>query len=76
VTNNHQYFNARTLSDKNAAIIMDEADLTPDKLTDEILKLSANRSLLNTLGEAAAKQGRPDATDVIAEYISEHMGAQ
>jgi UDP-N-acetylglucosamine--N-acetylmuramyl-(pentapeptide) pyrophosphoryl-undecaprenol N-acetylglucosamine transferase len=74
VTNNHQYYNAKTLADKGAAIIMDEAELTADRLTSAIFKLFANREQLNRLGEAAAKQGRPDATDVIAEYILERVG--
>ncbi|MDR2610784.1 MAG: undecaprenyldiphospho-muramoylpentapeptide beta-N-acetylglucosaminyltransferase [Clostridiales Family XIII bacterium] len=69
VTGNHQYFNAKTLADKGAAVIMDEADLTAESLTDEIRKLAANKELLNRMGEAAAKQGRPDATDVIADAI-------
>jgi UDP-N-acetylglucosamine--N-acetylmuramyl-(pentapeptide) pyrophosphoryl-undecaprenol N-acetylglucosamine transferase len=74
VTNNQQHYNAKALADKGAAIIMDEAELTAERLTDAIFKLFANREQLNRLGEAAAKQGRPDATDVIAEYILERVG--
>jgi UDP-N-acetylglucosamine--N-acetylmuramyl-(pentapeptide) pyrophosphoryl-undecaprenol N-acetylglucosamine transferase len=69
VTNNHQYYNAKTLADKDAAIIMDERELSAARLANAILKLFGDREKLNRLGEAAAKQGRPDATDVIAEDI-------
>jgi UDP-N-acetylglucosamine--N-acetylmuramyl-(pentapeptide) pyrophosphoryl-undecaprenol N-acetylglucosamine transferase len=69
VTGNHQYYNAKTLADHGAALIMNEADLTAKSLTDEILKLAANKELLNRMGEAAAGQGRLDATDVIADYV-------
>jgi UDP-N-acetylglucosamine--N-acetylmuramyl-(pentapeptide) pyrophosphoryl-undecaprenol N-acetylglucosamine transferase len=74
VTNNHQYYNAKTLADRKAAIIMDEADLTAESLKDEILKLSANKELLNRMGEAAARQGRLDAADVIVDCLLNYSG--
>ncbi|MDR1068513.1 MAG: undecaprenyldiphospho-muramoylpentapeptide beta-N-acetylglucosaminyltransferase [Clostridiales Family XIII bacterium] len=69
VTGNHQYYNAKTLADKNAALIINESELTSESLADEIRKLSANKEALNRLGAAARELGRPDATDVIADYI-------
>ena len=38
VANNHQYYNAKSLSDANAGIMIEEKDLTKDKLKEEIRK--------------------------------------
>jgi UDP-N-acetylglucosamine--N-acetylmuramyl-(pentapeptide) pyrophosphoryl-undecaprenol N-acetylglucosamine transferase len=74
VTNNHQYYNAKTLSDHGAAIIIDEHMLSPLILSDELLKLRANKQALNTLSQAAAEQGKPGATDAIYSAIVERVG--
>jgi UDP-N-acetylglucosamine--N-acetylmuramyl-(pentapeptide) pyrophosphoryl-undecaprenol N-acetylglucosamine transferase len=74
VTNNHQYYNAKTLSDHGAAIIIDERMLSPLILSDELLKLKANKQALNTMSQAAAGQGKPGATDAIYSAIVERVG--
>jgi UDP-N-acetylglucosamine--N-acetylmuramyl-(pentapeptide) pyrophosphoryl-undecaprenol N-acetylglucosamine transferase len=74
VTNNHQYYNAKTLSDRGAAIIMDENDLSPVRLADELLRLKANKQILNGMSRAAAEQGRPGATDAIYDAIVKRIG--
>jgi UDP-N-acetylglucosamine--N-acetylmuramyl-(pentapeptide) pyrophosphoryl-undecaprenol N-acetylglucosamine transferase len=74
VTNNHQYYNARTLSDHGAAIIIDEKSLSPLRLADELLKLKSNKQTLNTMSRAAAQQGRPGATDAIYNAIVRRIG--
>jgi UDP-N-acetylglucosamine--N-acetylmuramyl-(pentapeptide) pyrophosphoryl-undecaprenol N-acetylglucosamine transferase len=74
VTSNHQYYNAKTLSDRGAAIIIEERILSPLRLADELLKLRANKQTLNGMSLAAAKQGRPGATDDIYNAIVERVG--
>jgi UDP-N-acetylglucosamine--N-acetylmuramyl-(pentapeptide) pyrophosphoryl-undecaprenol N-acetylglucosamine transferase len=74
VTNNHQYYNAKTLSDHGAAIIIEEHMLSPLILADELLKLKANKQSLNAMSRAAAEQGRPGATDAIYGAIVERVG--
>jgi UDP-N-acetylglucosamine--N-acetylmuramyl-(pentapeptide) pyrophosphoryl-undecaprenol N-acetylglucosamine transferase len=69
VTGNHQYYNAQVLASQGAAIIIEEKDLTAEKLETEVRKLAANRSALNRMADAARKIGRPDATDVIYDHI-------
>jgi UDP-N-acetylglucosamine--N-acetylmuramyl-(pentapeptide) pyrophosphoryl-undecaprenol N-acetylglucosamine transferase len=69
VTGNHQYFNAKILADRGAAILMDEAKLTPESLRSEILRLKANKVALNRMAEAAKALGRPNATDIIYDCI-------
>ncbi|MDR2157461.1 MAG: undecaprenyldiphospho-muramoylpentapeptide beta-N-acetylglucosaminyltransferase [Clostridiales Family XIII bacterium] len=73
VTGNHQYFNARTLGDRGAAILMDEGKLTPKTLRDEVLRLKANKAVLNRMSDAAKALGRPDATDIIHDHILESV---
>jgi UDP-N-acetylglucosamine--N-acetylmuramyl-(pentapeptide) pyrophosphoryl-undecaprenol N-acetylglucosamine transferase len=74
VTNNHQYYNAKTLSDHGAAIIIEEKSLSPLILADELLKLKANKPALNSMSKAAAGQGRPGATDAIYGAIVKRVG--
>ncbi|MDR1293015.1 MAG: undecaprenyldiphospho-muramoylpentapeptide beta-N-acetylglucosaminyltransferase [Clostridiales Family XIII bacterium] len=74
VTNNHQYYNAKTLSDHGAAIIMEERALSPLTLADELLKLKANKQALNAMSKAALGQGKPGATDAMYGAIVERVG--
>jgi UDP-N-acetylglucosamine--N-acetylmuramyl-(pentapeptide) pyrophosphoryl-undecaprenol N-acetylglucosamine transferase len=74
VTGNQQYYNAKTLADCGAAIIMEENDLSPTSLADELLKLTANKQALNAMSRAAAQRGRPGATDAIYDAIVKRIG--
>ncbi|MDR3072457.1 MAG: undecaprenyldiphospho-muramoylpentapeptide beta-N-acetylglucosaminyltransferase [Clostridiales Family XIII bacterium] len=71
VTGNHQYFNAKTLADKGAAIIIEEGNLTSETLKAELLRLCSEKERLNQMATAAAEAGRPDAVDVIYAEIME-----
>jgi UDP-N-acetylglucosamine--N-acetylmuramyl-(pentapeptide) pyrophosphoryl-undecaprenol N-acetylglucosamine transferase len=74
VTGNHQYFNAKILEDRKAAIIMDEKELTANALKNTILALKAEKTALNRMGEAAEAMGRPDATNIIYDTIVKTIG--
>ncbi|MDR1496027.1 MAG: undecaprenyldiphospho-muramoylpentapeptide beta-N-acetylglucosaminyltransferase [Clostridiales Family XIII bacterium] len=74
VTGNHQYYNAKTLADHGAAIIMEEQALSPLALSDELLKLSANKQALNAMSRVASERGRPGATDAIYDAIVKRVG--
>jgi UDP-N-acetylglucosamine--N-acetylmuramyl-(pentapeptide) pyrophosphoryl-undecaprenol N-acetylglucosamine transferase len=69
VTGNHQYFNAKVVADKGGAIIMEEKDLTEEKLLGTILRLKNNKEALNAMSAASAKVGRFDAVDVIYDHL-------
>ncbi|MDR1953261.1 MAG: undecaprenyldiphospho-muramoylpentapeptide beta-N-acetylglucosaminyltransferase [Clostridiales Family XIII bacterium] len=71
VTGNHQYFNAKLLKDRGAAMIVDEGELTAESLMDEILRLKSNKAALNRMAEAAGTLGRSDAADIIYDHIIE-----
>ncbi len=69
VTGNHQYFNAKVVADKGGAIIIEEKDLTEEKLLGTILRLKNNKEKLNAMSTASAAAGRIDAVDGIYDHL-------
>lgn len=69
VAENHQYHNAMALVNNGAAVIIEEKDLTGERLTQEVNKLLADRDKLRTLGENAKKMALPDTVEHIAEIL-------
>ncbi|WP_077617733.1 undecaprenyldiphospho-muramoylpentapeptide beta-N-acetylglucosaminyltransferase [Bacillus sinesaloumensis] len=61
VTNNHQEKNARSLSDKGAAILRLEKDLTGSQLIKDIDSILLNPIKLDEMKHASTKIGMPDA---------------
>lgn len=66
VAANHQYYNAKSLSDSDAAILMEEnkVDAQFSKIVFDLLN---DETRLLSLQENIKKLGRPDATKIIAE---------
>ena len=73
-TENHQYYNALTLSNAHAAILIEDKDLTRARLVDEVSKLFADRQRLELMEENAKKSARNNAADVILKEIIERLG--
>lgn len=69
VAENHQYHNAMTLVNRNAAAILEEKDLTGDTLTAKVRELLDNPARLRQMGENARTCAITDATERIAEVI-------
>jgi len=69
VTGNHQYFNAKVVADKGGAIIIEEKDLSDEKLLGTILRLKNNREAINGMSAASASIGRLDAADMIYDHL-------
>jgi UDP-N-acetylglucosamine--N-acetylmuramyl-(pentapeptide) pyrophosphoryl-undecaprenol N-acetylglucosamine transferase len=65
VTGNHQYFNAKALADKGAAVLIEERELTPERLLNEIMRLHDDKDLLNRMCAAAGSLWRPAAAERI-----------
>lgn len=74
VAENHQYHNAMTLVEKNAAVVIEEKDLTGERLITEIDNLLADRAKLEKMGENAHSMCVDDATQRIYECISSLVG--
>lgn len=62
----HQTFNARYLSDRSAAILLPQAELTPRRLAD--LLLGFTREKLLDMANRARALGKPDATRIVADH--------
>lgn len=71
VAENHQYHNAMSLVEKNAAVMIEEKDLTPEKLTEEIDKLASDPDRLREYSENAQKMAVSDASKRIYSVIVE-----
>ena len=70
VAENHQYHNAMALVNNNAAVIIEEKDLTGERLTAEVNALLADPVRLRTLGENAKKMAIPDTVERITDILS------
>lgn len=64
----HQTSNARYLSDRDAAILIQQADLTPRKLADLVLGFTRERLL--GMANRARALGKPEAARVVADFCS------
>lgn len=65
-TDDHQRKNARALADKGAAEVLDQRDLSGDRLAAEIGRLLGDRDRRSALGRAIQAFARPDAARVVA----------
>ncbi len=76
VAENHQYHNAMALVENNAAVMIEEKDLTPEKLTEEIDKLAGDPERLKQYGKNAKEMAVDDAAkriySVIIEVLASH----
>ncbi len=71
VAENHQYHNAMALVNQNAAVMIEEKDLTPEKLTKEIDQLAGDPARLREYAENAKKMAISDAAKRIYSIIIE-----
>jgi UDP-N-acetylglucosamine--N-acetylmuramyl-(pentapeptide) pyrophosphoryl-undecaprenol N-acetylglucosamine transferase len=72
--NDHQTANARALSDKGAAVLVPDSELTGDRLAEEIRSLLANPARSREMGKYAFALSRPDASRRIAEAVEKLGG--
>ena len=69
VAENHQYHNAMTLKKAGAAELIEEKDLTAEKLIETVEKLIDNKELLSKMAEADQKIAIDDANERIYDVI-------
>ena len=74
VAENHQYHNAMTLVNANAARVIEEKDLTDEKLLETVKELLADKNLRDTMGENAKKLAVMDSQEQIARIIISLIG--
>lgn len=66
---NHQYYNAKTMADRNAAILIEEKDFTGERLLDEVEQLLSNPQRLAEMGRNAKEMAILDASERITDCI-------
>ena len=69
VAENHQYHNAMVLARREAAVVIEEKDLTPQKLQKTVEKLCAQPQTLKKLGKNAQALAIVDANERIYQEI-------
>jgi UDP-N-acetylglucosamine--N-acetylmuramyl-(pentapeptide) pyrophosphoryl-undecaprenol N-acetylglucosamine transferase len=70
-TDQHQLENARLLERTGAARVVEQTELTPERLVEEIQNLLARPELLTAMERAARGFARPQAAERIADLIVE-----
>lgn len=72
---NHQVDNARELSDVHAAVLIEEHDLTVDRLVSELTALMANPDALSEMSAAAAEIGARHRSGALVDLIDRVAGS-
>ena len=71
---NHQYYNALTLCNAGAAVLIEDKDLTKERLVSEISALYADRERLAAMEENSKKSAKNNAADMILSEIIDLVG--
>ena len=76
VAANHQYKNAKVLSDAGAALLIEEKDLTPERVAAEVGSLLEDDTRRAAMEQAISAFARTDANKVIYEEICRLVNAK
>jgi UDP-N-acetylglucosamine--N-acetylmuramyl-(pentapeptide) pyrophosphoryl-undecaprenol N-acetylglucosamine transferase len=71
----HQTHNAQALESAGAAVMLREAELTPERLWADVLGLVADDARLAAMSAAARDRARPHAAREIADHLYRLIGA-
>lgn len=74
VTANHQYYNAKYMEKRGAAILLEEKELTFEKLTNEVERLIRSDYAMHRMSVNARNLAKADTARLIAKAISEVSG--
>ena len=66
---NHQVGNARELSDHHAAVLIEESDLTTDRVVGEVTALMADHAKLAEMSAASAALGSRHRSGALVDLI-------
>jgi UDP-N-acetylglucosamine--N-acetylmuramyl-(pentapeptide) pyrophosphoryl-undecaprenol N-acetylglucosamine transferase len=72
VAENHQYYNAKSLSEKDAAILLEDSELN-EKIIDTVSKIINSEERLLSLKKNATALAKPEASEVIARNAINFM---
>lgn len=66
VAENHQYYNAKSLADNDAAVLIQDSDVKK-VLQNKIIEIAGDEEKLKSLSENAKKLSKPEAANTIAK---------
>lgn len=69
LADHHQLHNARILSDRQGAILLEEPDFTPQNLAEKIKEFMGNPEKVSAMEESAQKMAQPDAAKKVADEV-------
>ena len=69
VAENHQYYNALTLSSRGAAVLEEEKDMDPEITAAKIVSLVCDQEEIEKMSRAAKEIAAPDAAAIIYQKI-------
>lgn len=73
VAENHQYYNAMALVNKKAALVIEEKDLTPQKIIEAVDMLLSDKKVLEQYGKNAESMAITDANERIYNVIRQTL---
>ncbi len=76
VTDNHQYKNAKVLADENAAVLIEESELSPDILAERIDLLLSSREIRSKMSENIGKFAKDNANILIYNEIKKLVNSK
>lgn len=74
VAENHQYYNALELQKAGAAVVIEEKELTADRLIGTVERLTADRASLASMGKLARALAEPKSLEKITDRLLELTG--
>lgn len=69
VTDNHQFYNAKALADKNAAVLIEESELNDQVFFETVSALCSNKEKLDDMSKYSKAMGITNANQLIYEEI-------
>lgn len=71
---NHQFYNAKVVSEKGAAILFEEKELNEKILADKVINILDDEKKIEEMSKNSADLGKPDAAVNIANKILGQLG--
>ena len=65
VTGNHQYFNAKAVADRGGCVLIEEKDLSAERVIEEVMKLAQDREYAEGMAAASKACAPVHALDII-----------
>ena len=72
----HKKKNAMAMVEKNAAILLEQKDLSVSKLTEILLDLQSNPAKIAEMEKNAKLMHKPKAAEAIAKILNQHLSGK